>query len=163
MRQGEEIKIEPDEIKKPFLVSFLGKYLFLEVKISFPFYFFDYQKIFTDLGLQLIRLCRFVSRRGFSFYYMFFVINYSVGSDQLLISPYNVKQKQKIKKEVILMYYQILRISFERNVWQLIRRVEVFINGQKLILSKKNREASELCKQLKLCTLLLHACSIPNV
>ena len=61
------------------------------------------------------------------------------------------------------MYYQILRISFERNVWQLIRRVEVFINGQKLILSKKNREANELCKQLKLCTLLLHACSIQNV
>lgn len=75
-RQGEEIKIEPDEIKKPFLVSFLCKYLFLEVKISFPFYFFDYLKIFTDLGLQLIRLCRFVSRRRFSFYYTFFVINY---------------------------------------------------------------------------------------
>lgn len=59
LRQGEEIKIEPDEIKKPFLVSFLCKYLFLEVKISFPFYFFDYLKVLywsrsaTDPALQI--------------------------------------------------------------------------------------------------------------
>lgn len=67
LRQAQEIKIEPDKIKKYLPDSFLCKYLFLAVKISIPFYFSYYLKMFTDLGLQLIRLCRFVSRRGFSF------------------------------------------------------------------------------------------------
>lgn len=72
LRQAQEIKIEPDKIKKYLPDSFLCKYLFLAVKISFPFYFSYYLKMFTDLGLQLIRLCRFVSRRGFSFITGFF-------------------------------------------------------------------------------------------